>query len=61
MQNPLLNICLTFFIASTLNSQTTVGLIQHNPGTLDDGFVLFAPMGSKTTFLIDKCGNQVKS
>ena len=61
MKNPLLNICLTFFIASTLNSQTTVGLIQHNPGTLDDGFVLFAPMGSKTTFLIDKCGNQVKS
>ncbi|NBW59572.1 MAG: hypothetical protein EBR41_03260, partial [Crocinitomicaceae bacterium] len=61
MKNPLLNICLTFFIASTLNSQTTVGLIQHNPGTLDDGFVLFAPMGSKTTYLIDKCGNQMKS
>jgi hypothetical protein len=61
MKNPLLNICLTFFIASTLNSQTTIGLIQHNSGTLDDGFVLFAPMGSKKTFLIDKCGNEVKS
>ena len=61
MKNPLLNICLTFFIASTLNSQTTVGLIQHSPGTLDDGFVLFAPTRSNTTYLIDKCGKEVKS
>jgi len=61
MKNLLLNICLTFFIASTLNSQTTVGLIQHNPGTLDDGFVLFAPTRSNTTYLIDRCGKEVKS
>ena len=61
MKNPLLNICLTFFIASTLNSQTTVGLIQHSPGTLDDGFVLFAPTRSNTTYLIDRCGKEVKS
>ena len=61
MKNTLLNICLTFFIASTLNSQTTVGLIQHNPGTLDDGFVLFAPTRSNTTYLIDRCGKEVKS
>ena len=61
MKNHLLNICLTFFIASTLNSQTTVGLIQHNPGTLDDGFVLFAPTRSNTTYLIDRCGKEVKS
>jgi hypothetical protein len=60
MKNPLLNICLTFFIASTLNSQTTVGLIQHNPGTLDNGFVLFAPTRSNTTYLIDRCGKEVK-
>ena len=61
MKNTLLNICLTLFIASTLNSQTTVGLIQHNPGTLDDGFVLFAPTRSNTTYLIDRCGKEVKS
>jgi hypothetical protein len=61
MKNLLLNICLTFFIASTLNSQTTVGLIQHNPGTLDNGFVLFAPTRSNTTYLIDRCGKEVKS
>ena len=61
MKNTLINFCLTLFIASTLNSQTTVGLIQHNPGTLDDGFVLFAPTRSNTTYLIDKCGKEVKS
>ena len=61
MKNTLINICLTLFIASTLNSQTTVGLIQHNPGTLDDGFVLFAPTRSNTTYLIDRCGKEVKS
>ena len=61
MKNTLINFCLTLFIASTLNSQTTVGLIQHNPETLDDGFVLFAPTRSNTTYLIDKCGKEVKS
>ena len=61
MKNTLINFCLTLFIASTLNSQTTVGLIQHNPGTLDDGFVLFAPTRSNTTYLIDRCGKEVKS
>ena len=61
MKNTLINFCLTLFIASTLNSQTTVGLIQHNPGTLDNGFVLFAPTRSNTTYLIDRCGKEVKS
>ncbi len=42
------------------NSQT-VGLTQHATGTLDDGYVLFAPTTSNTTYLIDKCGKQVKS
>ncbi len=44
-----------------LNAQTTVGLIQHNSGTLDNGYVLFAPNNATTTYLIDKCGKQVKS
>lgn len=39
----------------------TVGLIEHQTGTLDDGYVLFAPNTSNTTYLIDKCGKAVKS
>lgn len=39
----------------------TVGLIEHHTGTLDDGYVLFAPNTSNTTYLIDKCGKSVKS
>ncbi len=44
-----------------INSQTTVGLIQRNTGSLDDGYVLFSPTGGTSTYLIDKCGKQVKS
>jgi hypothetical protein len=39
----------------------TVGLMQHSAGTLVDGYVLFAPISSTSTYLIDKCGKQVKS
>lgn len=61
-----MNIILTlilFVLVSLTNllAQTTVGLIQHNVGTLDDGYVLFAPIGGTTTYLIDKCGKQVKT
>ena len=54
---------LVWVFAFTSNSfgQITVGLLQHNTGTLDDGYVLFAPLGSTNTYLIDKCGNKVKS
>jgi hypothetical protein len=48
------------FISINLFSQT-VGLIQHSAQSLDDGYVLFAPIGSTTTYLIDKCGKQVKT
>ena len=42
------------------NSQT-VGLIEHDAGSLDDGYVLFAPVNRTTTYLIDKCGRLVKT
>ena len=37
----------------------TVGLIDHTTGSADNGYVLFAPMMCDTTYLIDKCGNEV--
>lgn len=39
----------------------TLGLIRNEAGSLQDGYVLFAPIGSNTTYLIDKCGKQVKT
>lgn len=48
--------CLTEF----MSLGQTVGLIQHDSPSLDDGYVLFAPIGSTSTYLIDKCGKQVK-
>lgn len=46
----------------TLPTQTsTVGLIRNDTGALNDGYVLFAPIGSTTTYLINKCGKQVKT
>ena len=42
------------------NSQT-VGLIQHDAQSLDNGYILFAPVGATTTYLIDKCGKLAKT
>ena len=55
-------IYLTVFIAITLTAkaQQTVGLFTQNPGSLD-GYVLFSPIPSDTTYLIDKCGYKVHS
>jgi hypothetical protein len=41
------------------SSGQTIGLLQHSAGTDDNGYVLFAPNGSTTTYLIDKCGKSV--
>lgn len=40
-------------------SQNTIGLLQHDSATLDDGYVFFSPMGSNSSYLIDKCGREV--
>ncbi|WP_432671312.1 aryl-sulfate sulfotransferase [Flavobacterium sp. SM2513] len=52
---------LTFLIICFQNHAQTVGLMQHDSGSLDDGYVLFAPNTNTTTYLIDKCGAQVKT
>lgn len=51
----------SLLLYSSACGQTTIGLLQHNPGSLDAGYVLFAPLGSTSTYLIDKCGRQVKT
>lgn len=45
----------------TIARAQTVGLLQHDSGSLDDGYILFAPITNTTTYLIDKCGRQVKT
>jgi hypothetical protein len=62
MRRKLLQLMLLVVSASSSTiAQTTVGLLQHDAGSLDDGYVLFAPNNSNTTYLIDKCGKQVKT
>ncbi len=41
-----------------VNAQNTVGLINYQIGN-EDGFVLFSPMTSTKTYLINKCGEKV--
>lgn len=57
----LLKLIIPLILVSKISSQTTIGLMQHSAGSLDDGYVLFAPVGSNNTYLIDKCGKQVKT
>jgi hypothetical protein len=59
LKNLLLLSGLLFYLANS-NAQT-VGLIEKIPGSYDNGYILFSPLGSKTTYLIDKCGRQVHS
>jgi len=55
------NIYLFILVTVTNSFSQTIGLIQHDAGSLDNGYVLFAPINSTTTYLIDKCGKQVKT
>jgi len=50
---------LAFFIIQ-VNAQTTVGLLQHTDQSIDNGYVLFSPISSKKTYLINKCGQEIK-
>jgi hypothetical protein len=52
---------LLFCIQNISTGQVTVGLQLHHQGSLDSGYVLFAPIANKTTYLIDKCGRQIHS
>jgi len=56
-----LEILINFVCINLSVAQTTVGLTLNDSGSYDDGYVLFAPIGSINTYLIDKCGKQVKT
>ena len=49
---------LMLFLVLTSKAQVTVGLIQNDPGNME-GYVLFTPNSSDTTYLIDKCGYRI--
>ncbi|MBK9249411.1 MAG: aryl-sulfate sulfotransferase [Ignavibacteria bacterium] len=55
-------LCISLFplFSHLLYTQPTVGLLNHAAGK-QDGYVLFAPGTSTTTYLIDKCGRKVHS
>jgi len=52
-----------FLLASNFSSaqQKTLGMTINKHGSTKTGYVLFSPMGSKTTYLIDKCGKKIHS
>lgn len=58
MKHSLVIVILSLASLSLVQAQQTVGLFQYDQGTAD-GYVLFAPMSSRNTFLIDNCGKEV--
>jgi len=60
MRTATLLIFLCLGLTPSRAQQPTVGLITHTNAS-EDGYVLFAPLSSKNTYLIDKCGRQVHS
>ena len=53
-------ISLLVFSWSITNAQT-IGLTLNNPAATPNGYILFTPMTSTNTFLVDKCGKLVKT
>ena len=49
-----------FLLISSQVKTQTIGLLQNSPGLLP-GYILFAPLHSRTTYLIDRCGREVHS
>lgn len=46
-------------LMNNISFAQSLGVVTHTPGSNDDGYVLFAPQFSDTTYLIDKCGRQI--
>lgn len=45
-----------FAVVVSAHAQQTMGMMRHDPGSYDNGYVLFSPFNCNTTYLIDKCG-----
>src|ERR1035437_8964765 len=58
---PFILCCLIFTAALRAQPVQTVGLFTHKAGSVDNGYVLFAPQSYTETYLIDKCGKLVHS
>ncbi len=56
--NKILSLIIFTILILDMDAQQTVGLLEQTDGS-QDGYVLFAPISSNTTYLIDKCGYQV--
>lgn len=61
MKKYLLPLCLVLATNAPAQTQPTVGLQSHSVESVDNGYVLFAPMAYTVTYLIDKCGKLVHS
>ncbi len=63
MKKQLTNICtiliFAFSLTNALSQTKTLGLTKHFTGSDEDGYVLFTPIASDTTFLINKCGQRI--
>lgn len=55
------NGCVVIAATNITNTVPTLGLQKHLDGTLDNGYVLFSPIRSTNTYLIDKCGRLAKT
>jgi hypothetical protein len=53
-------LCFLILLKQVAFSQTkTIGLTKHFSGGNEDGYILFTPLSSDTTFLINKCGQRI--
>jgi hypothetical protein len=59
MQKLLHTILIVLISIVQVNSQPTVGLIYHDKGSTDNGYILYTPYSFNQTYLIDKCGKLV--
>ena len=57
--NLLLVIILTCIFSDGIAQQKTIGRTKLRKGSMEKGYVLFAPMAGYTTFLMDKCGKEI--